>query len=73
MENLYPETFRYEVNAGDLALDNQRRIFIRNFISDIRNGTNHVAVALDDHKKTLMAINAAYDSIYNGEPIKIQY
>lgn len=73
VENLQPDTLRYEVTAPALALDDQRRIFIRNFISDIRNGTNCAAVSFEDHKKTLMAINAAYDSIYCGKPVKLEY
>lgn len=71
VEDLAPGTQKYSVWTRDLDLDNQRRIFVRNFISDIRNGTDHAAVSLAEHKKTLMAMNAAYDSIYKGQPVKL--
>ena len=73
VESLDPETMKYRVDGMSLALDDQRRIFIRNFISDIRNGTNTAPLSLAEHKKTLMASNAAYDSIYIGQPVKIAY
>ncbi|MBQ8813716.1 MAG: Gfo/Idh/MocA family oxidoreductase [Lachnospiraceae bacterium] len=71
VEELEPGTQKYSVWTRDLALDNQRRIFVRNFISDIRNGTDNAAVSLEEHKRTLMASNAAYDSIYRGQPVKL--
>lgn len=73
VESMAPGTQKYSVCTRDLDLDNQRRIFVRNFISDIRNGTDHATVSLAEHKKTLMAMNAAYDSIYNGQPVKLEY
>ena len=73
VESLDPETMKYRVDGMGLALDDQRRIFIRNFIADIKNGTNTAPLSLAEHKKTLMAANAAYDSIYCGQPVKIEY
>ena len=73
VESLDPITQKYRVDGMSLALDDQRRIFIRNFISDIKNGTNTAPLSLAEHKKTLMAQNAAYDSIYCGQPVKIEY
>lgn len=70
-ESLEPGTMKYTVNGSWCSLDNQRRLFLRNFIQDIRTGSNHVAVTLEEHKKTLQAINAAYESIYQGKPMKI--
>jgi len=72
VEYIVPGIHKYAVEAGDLAIDNQRRIFIRNFIADIHSHKQHGAVDFADHKKTLMAMNAAYDSIYDGCPKKIQ-
>lgn len=73
IEDLAPGTQKYMVFTDDLRIDNQRRIFIRNFISDIQNGTDHSVLSLEEHKKTLMAMNAAYDSIYSGQPVKVEY
>lgn len=73
IENMEPGSQRYSVDTRSVALDEQRRIFIRNFISDIRNGRNTATVSLAEHKKTIMAMNAAYDSIYSGQPVKIVY
>ena len=71
MEWMQPDTLKYEANSIELGLDDQRRIFLRNFISDIRNGTDHAVVTLREHKKSLAAINAAYDSIYSGKPVTL--
>lgn len=73
VESMEPGTQRYSVNTRDVALDDQRRIFIREFISDIRNGSNSSAVSFKDHKKTIMVMNAAYDSMYSGQPVKVRY
>jgi len=72
VENLQPGTMKYEVWSEELKLDDQRRIFLRNFISDILCGTDREAVSLADHRKSICAINAAYDSLYCGQPVKVQ-
>lgn len=72
-ENLEPGTMKYNIGGSGCSLDNQRRLFLRNFISDIRFGTNHVAVTLEEHKKTMQTMNAAYESIYCGKSIKVNY
>lgn len=72
-ENLEPDTMKYTIGGSGCSLDNQRRLFIRNFISDIKCGTNNVAVTLEEHKKTLQTMNAAYDSIYSGKSVKVKY
>lgn len=71
-ENLEPGTMKYTIGGSGCSLDNQRRLFIRNFIKDIRTGSNHVAVTLEEHKKTLNAMNCAYDSIYQGKTVKVK-
>ena len=77
VEDLAPGTMKYTVdggeNVGGNSLDDQRRIFLRNFVSDIRNGTDHTAVSLAEHKKTLTVVNACYESIYTGKPVHIRY
>lgn len=73
VESMDPGTMKYRVEGHELALDDQRRIFIRGFISDIRNGTDSATLSLAEHQKTLMAQNAAYDSIYTGQPVNIKY
>ena len=72
VECMTPDALKYEVEAYDLALDDQRRIFLRGMIRDIREGTNTPDVDFRDHRKTLAAINAAYDSIYAGKPVKVE-
>ena len=72
VENLQPGTMKYEVWSEELQLDDQRRIFLRNFISDILCGTQRGAVSLEDHRKTICTINAAYDSLYSGQPVKVE-
>ena len=74
VEYMDPGTMKYRVDGIEgLKLDDQPRIFIRNFVSDILNGTNHPPITLAEHKKTQMAQNAGYDSIYSGQPVKLQY
>lgn len=73
IEYMIPDTHKYAVSARSLAIDDQRNIFIHNFINDIRDGVDRSAVSLAEHKKTIMAMNGAYDSIYTGEPVKIKY
>lgn len=73
VEYLLPQTHKYVVQASDLELDDQRNIFIRNFICDIRDGTDRAAVPFAEHKKTIVAMNSAYDSIYYGKPIAVNY
>lgn len=69
IEYMLPDSQKYAVTPESfLAIDNQRRLFIREFIADIRKHTTHDNHALIDHKKTIMAMNAAYDSIYDGTP-----
>lgn len=72
VEYMVPGTQKYTVGTRDLAIDNQRRLFVRHFISDIRAHKNTADVSFADHKKTIQAMNAAYDSIYQGRPIKTE-
>jgi len=63
---------KYEVWSADNAIDDQRRIFIRNFVKNIRFGNAYdPAVSLAEHKKTIETVNACYESIYTGKVIKI--
>lgn len=74
VESMGPIEQRYTVGGGmGVALDDQRRLFIRNFIKDIREHTDHAVISLEEHKKTMLAMNAAYDSIYLGKPVKVKY
>ena len=82
-----PETLKGEISAiledagigfsPDEPLLRLRRVVglnaTRNFINDIRNGTDHAPIHLHEHQKTMMAQNAGYDSIYCGQPIKLEY
>jgi predicted dehydrogenase len=72
VEYMVPGTQKYTVATDDLTVDRQRRLFVRHFISDIRNRRDTADVSFADHKKTIQAMNAAYDSIYQGRPIKVE-
>ncbi len=72
-ECLTPE-MRYRVSGGGYAIDSQRPIFIGNFVRNIRLGDAYnPPVSLREHKKTIQAMNAAYESIYTGKVVKVQY
>lgn len=73
VEYLVPGSHKYAVLASDLSIDDQRNLFIHNFICDIRDGKDRAAVSLSEHKKTILAMNCAYDSVYRGEPVKVNY
>lgn len=74
VEYMDPETMKYRVDGIEgLKIDDQPRIFIRNFVNDILNGTDNAPISLQEHKKSLMAQNAGYDSIYTGQPVKVEY
>lgn len=72
VESLEPDTMKYTVDGSFCSLDNQRRLFIRNFINDIRSHENHADVTLETHKKTIQAMTVMYDSIYCGKPLKVE-
>lgn len=64
----------YMVTGGGFAIDNQRPLFIRNFVRNIRLGDAYAPVlSLAEHKKTIQVMNAAYESIYTGKTIKVKY
>ena len=46
-ENFDHTTSKFSIGGSYCALDNQRRLFIRNFINDIKTGSNHVVVTLE--------------------------
>lgn len=71
VETIHPENQHYSVLSRSLDIDDQRRIFIREFIAEIRSGSNNSLAPFADHKKTIMGMNAAYDSIYTGKPVKL--
>ena len=73
VEYMIPGTNKYAVSTPALAIDDQRNIFINNFINDIIDGVDRAAVPFAEHKKTIMAMNGAYDSVYSGNPVKIKY
>jgi len=73
VESMDPDTMKYRVEGKALELDDQRNLFFNRMIADIRNHTNTPAITLEEHKKTLMAQNAAYDSIYCGQPVKVEH
>ena len=66
VETIHPDNHRYSVWSRGLDIDDQRRIFIREFVAEIRSGKNTFLNAFEDHKKTIIGMNAAYDSIYSG-------
>ncbi len=66
-DNVYMVT-DYEVN---LPLTSNK--FIGDFVKSIRSPNSLPQVDFKAHKKVMLALNAAYDSIYTGEVIKIQY
>jgi len=74
VEWLEPDTLKYNVEGMDLAMDARSDLyFYGKLASDIRNGTNSAQTSLAEHKKTIMAQNAAYDSVYSGCPVRIKY
>ncbi len=73
VEYLVPGSQKYAVSANNLSIDRQRKIFIHNFVTDIRDGKDRAVLSLAEHKKTITAMNAAYDSVYSGSPVKINY
>mgnify|MGYP003301493475 FL=1 len=74
VEYMDPETMKYRVDGIEgLKIDDQPRIFIRNFVNDILSGTDNAPISLQEHKKSLLAQNAGYDSIYCGQPVKVLY
>lgn len=74
VEHMSPGTLKYEAEGMGLAIDNlSRNYFYGGLLSDIRNGTDTASPTLTEHKKTIMAQNAAYDSVYSGQPVTMQY
>ncbi len=71
IEYLEPDTQIYRVVSPTIPLDDQRHMFFGQFFADVREGKDRAFVPLKEHKKTIQAINAAYDSIYRGEPVKV--
>ncbi len=64
----------YMVTGGGFSIDNQRPLFIGNFVRNIRLGDAYApALSLAEHKKTIQVMNAAYESIYTGKTVKVRY
>lgn len=72
IETMEPDSLRYWVEGMEVQMDNQRSNFFESMITDILNGTDNAPTTLAFHKKTIMAQNAAYDSIYSGKPVKME-
>lgn len=64
----------YMVTDYEVKLPLASKKFIIDFVKSIRNPEKFLPqVNFRDHKKTMLVVNAAYESIYTGKVVKINY
>ena len=74
VESLYGKDFQYRVGGVGYQVAGGRGAFLTNFVKSIRLGGEYKEpISLIDHRRTITAINACYDSIYYGKEIKVKY
>ena len=74
VECLYGKDFEYRVGGAGYQVSGGRGEFLTNFVKSIRLGGEYKEpISLVDHRRTITAINACYDSIYYGKEIKVKY
>lgn len=74
IEELIGADFEYRVEPRAYSIENTRAPFLKNFARNIRLGDEYAPLlTLEEHKKTMLVINACYESIYSGKPVKIEY
>ena len=71
-EQLRFEDFEYRVNPRFYDISGTRKLYLEEFARAIRNNCEYKPViSMSEHKKTMQVINACYESIRTGEPVRL--